>query len=561
VVVILAAVLSVLWGATLLWLSHVAAQGRQQALMHSARTIMSAAEAQIEHFITAGRVLAESPALLNDDIPAFEAQARRSVAALGDAWIILGRPDGEQLFNTRMETGPAGPLQSPTAHAAVRRAIAAGRMQMSDVFIGTTLQKPIMSITLPVARDGVPRYVLVIVFSPHVFDPLLNGLPDNWLAGIVDSKGNFITRSVDNDVVVGQPASEGWRATMHTTGISEFPSRDGEMLVNANMPSRHLGWAAAVGVRTAALYFPLWTTLSVAALLGAAAIGVCLAVLAGIGRRIAAMLDALKRAVTDLRRQKPTLERSGDPDIDPLIEAFNVTAADLAAIERERAQHDRQMKLAAAELNHRSKNLLTVVMGMARLIGRDARDLMNFNERFNARLQALARCQDLLIENDWKQASLAEVVRSQIEPFAMGRVDVTGEPVMLATETIQPFSLLLHELATNAAKYGALSIADGRVALSWSVARGAAGEPTLSLTWRESGGPAARTPDRRGFGTTVIQETCVHSLGGSVTLDFRPDGLVCTCAIPLGAAGAVRARPGAAPAAEPTSAARELVAD
>jgi two-component sensor histidine kinase len=545
VVVALAAVLTVLWGATLGWLFQVASEGRQQALMHSARTIMSAAEAQLDQFITAGRVLVASPALERDDVATFEAQARRAASTLGEAWIVLATPNSEQIFNTRLPPGgSSGLVRSTTARAVLKRALATGQMQVSDVFAGTLVPAPIINITFPVVRDGVPRYALVIAFSPRVFDRLLEGMPDNWLAGLADSQGNYVARSAGSDELVGRPASAAWRETMHQEGVTEIRSRDGEMLINANMPSARTGWAAAVGVRTAALYRPTWATLSVAGLLGALAIGVCLAVLGGIRRRIVAMLGALSRAVTGLRRHEATLERTGEHEIDRLIEAFNETATELAAIERERAQHDRQMTLAAEELNHRSKNLLTVISGMARLIARDARDLKHFNIRFNARLQALARCQDLLIDNDWKPASLAEVVRSQTEPFALGRIDISGDMVMLATETIQPLSLLLHELATNAAKHGALSAPEGRVTVRWTVSVDAAGRRTLSLAWQERGGPAVEAPAGAGFGTTVIRETCVQSLGGTVQLDYLPAGLVCSFTFPLDAGA------GAQPATE-----------
>jgi two-component sensor histidine kinase len=321
---------------------------------------------------------------------------------------------------------------------------------------------------------------------------------------------------------------------MHETGVSEFPSREGVPLIQATVASQRLGWASGVAVDRAALYAPLWTRAAVSGAVAAAAILSCLALVIGLGRRINSSWVQLARAVANLRRQKPTVERTGEPEIDSVIEAFNLTAAELSAHERQRAAHERQMQVAAREVSHRSKNLLAVTTAIAALLSRDAPDAKTFTARFTQRLQALARCQDLLIESNWTEALLENVIASQLVPFGPGRFDTSGEPVRIPAAAVQSLSMVFHELATNAAKYGALSVPGGRVAVGWSTAPAQANEHRMiSIVWREIGGPPANEPGQRGFGSTVIAASCRQTLNGTLDLDFRPEGLVCSFTFPL----------------------------
>ena len=258
----------------------------------------------------------------------------------------------------------------------------------------------------------------------------------------------------------------------------------------------------------------------------------CLAIVIGLGRRINSSLRLLERAVGNLRRQKPTVERTGEREIDSVIEAFNLTAGEISAHEQERAAHERQMRVAAREVTHRSKNLLAVTTAIAGLLSRDAPDAKTFSIRFNERLQALSRCQDLLIASNWTEATMEDVIESQLAPFTKEQFDLFGESVKIPAGSMQALCMVFHELATNAARHGALSVANGRVAVNWSIGPE---EPdrTVSIVWREIGGPTVRVPGRRGFGGTVIATSCRQSLNGTIDLDFRPEGLVCSFTILL----------------------------
>ena len=186
------------------------------------------------------------------------------------------------------------------------------------------------------------------------------------------------------------------------------------------------------------------------------------------------------------------------------------------------------------ELTHRSKNLLAVIQGMARQTARHAGTIDAFLDQFGARLQALAASHDLLVQESWHGASLSELVRSQLGHYLDRgpQVVVEGPAVLLKPEAAQSLALALHELATNASKYGALSVAGGQVAIRWrELPPGEGGG--IEVLWTESGGPEiAAAPERRGFGTLVIERNLARTLEAEVKLDFASPGLRCRIVIP-----------------------------
>jgi PAS domain S-box-containing protein len=188
---------------------------------------------------------------------------------------------------------------------------------------------------------------------------------------------------------------------------------------------------------------------------------------------------------------------------------------------RRTAEEERELLL--AELNHRVRNLFSVLRSLARQAGRAA-DVPAFQALFLARLDALSRAYTLALDHRWQRVDLRTLVDLAVEPFdGESRVVVDGPPVALDAKRALSLGLALHELATNAVKHGALAVAGGRVRLAWAVAPGEAGS-TVHLSWREEHGPAVHPPARRGFGTRLIEGTFGHELGGDVRLDFAASG-------------------------------------
>ncbi|MBL6457189.1 PAS domain-containing protein [Belnapia sp. T6] len=192
---------------------------------------------------------------------------------------------------------------------------------------------------------------------------------------------------------------------------------------------------------------------------------------------------------------------------------------------------ERQMLL-AREVDHRSKNALAVVQAALRLTTKD--DAQAFAAAISGRVGALARAQTLLAQGRWTGADLRTLVEAELAGFinleSGPRIGIAGPPLTVSAEAAQPISMVLHELATNAVKYGALSVAEGAVSIAWRL-DGAADQ--LLFDWVETGGPAiAGAPRRAGFGSRLLKAT-LRQLGGSLSLDWRPAGLACTLDLPL----------------------------
>jgi two-component sensor histidine kinase len=168
------------------------------------------------------------------------------------------------------------------------------------------------------------------------------------------------------------------------------------------------------------------------------------------------------------------------------------------------------------------------VQAIAGQTARNSPGIEEFQARFSQRLSAMARSQDLLVSRNWTGVSLTELARTQLAPFAeekSQRISMTGPKLDLKPDAVHSLTLVLHELATNAAKYGALSVPEGRVAIAWDLAGADNGERRFRMSWRESGGPPVTPPARNGFGHVVISEMVASSLRGDVTLDYAESGL------------------------------------
>ena len=190
-----------------------------------------------------------------------------------------------------------------------------------------------------------------------------------------------------------------------------------------------------------------------------------------------------------------------------------------------------RQKLMIDELNHRVKNTLATVQSIAMQTARSHDDPRAFAQSFQARLLALSHTHDLLTRSHWEGADLRDVLRHETEAHGSHRVSLSGPPVPLTPAAALSLGMIFHELATNAAKYGALAAAEGRIHVDWSLS-GQDGR-RLTLTWREVGGPRVQPPTRRGFGARLIERNIRHDLAGTLALDYADGGLVAEISISL----------------------------
>jgi two-component sensor histidine kinase len=192
-------------------------------------------------------------------------------------------------------------------------------------------------------------------------------------------------------------------------------------------------------------------------------------------------------------------------------------------VRREHAEE--QQNLLIGELHHRVKNTLTVVQSLITLSLRSAEDFETFGNSITSRIASLAKTHTLLVDRQWHTVSLRELLTSEYGPYAEGeRITLDGPEVSLPSQIAVGIGMALHELITNAIKYGSLSVPAGRVSLTWTTQQNGA-ETKLALTWVESGGPPVAPPKRRGFGTILLERLLGPQIEGAITTDFAPEGL------------------------------------
>ena len=195
---------------------------------------------------------------------------------------------------------------------------------------------------------------------------------------------------------------------------------------------------------------------------------------------------------------------------------------------------EERLKLLAAEVDHRARNALAVAQTLVRLTRADT--VPAFATAVTGRISALARAHTLLSQSRWEGVDFNGLVTQELAPYQSGdadRVQASGPPIALGPVAAQALAMALHELATNAAKHGALSVPQGRVKIEWAV-----GATNLfELRWVEMGGPDVMQPNRKGVGTAVVERTVRDQLGGAVDFKWRVDGLVCEITVPFEALG------------------------
>ena len=250
----------------------------------------------------------------------------------------------------------------------------------------------------------------------------------------------------------------------------------------------------------------------------------------------AAATEAIKREVirTGIAKRGEYLihwegiDRYYDLLVDPMFDAAgHIKGVRCAAIDiTERKREQQHIRLLMREVNHRSKNMLTLVQAVARQTAAKKTD--DFLGRFDERLRALAASQDLVVKNEWRGVDLDELILSQLSHFKdiiRTRIDLKGPPLFISASAAQTIGMALHELGTNAGKYGALSNKEGRIDVAWQLDRDDEGQDIFVMAWRESDGPPVSPPTHRGFGSTLILRIVEVSLNAEVELDYPVSGL------------------------------------
>jgi two-component sensor histidine kinase len=390
---------------------------------------------------------------------------------------------------------------------------------------------------LPVARslgdtrDGASGIIAATLDLTWLADQLRKrGVPPGGSLTIADRHGVVLSRDPLFDRFVGTQIPDPYMRLVWATdpGVEDLVSQDGTRRVLGYVPARSgpYGIYVSAGLSSEASYEALErsTRVSVMIALAGAALALFGAWAVGetaVRRPLSVMSETLARWRRGDLEARTGFRANGE--IGQLGAALDSLMDEIAAQQKER-------RLLVQELNHRVKNALATaqaIAGSTFSVSPEARELL---PEYSARLVALGRAHDLLTRENWQGAPLREVVDSVIGPLASPsqRFKVGGPDVEIGPRHALALTMLLHELCTNASKYGALSVPEGRVSILWSTE----GADVVDLDWTESQGPPVVPPERRGFGTKLIQGSLRGGLG-TVELDFPPEGVSCRIRLTL----------------------------
>jgi signal transduction histidine kinase len=292
-----------------------AEQVQRTSLLYAARSITAAVDAELGKYVALAEALSRSPALLDDNLDAFELEARRALPAGEDAGVLVSDAVGQQLLNPFAQPGQPLPRRNPIAIAAQHRAFSTRSIVVTDLLRGPLTQELITNIEVPIFKDEQPFRGLAIVMKQQEFLRLLSvkDIPRNWLASIIDGEGRFIARVPSAQV--GQIASEGHRAIKQHSGLFEYSSIEGDPLIAANAQSSKSNWSAEVAVKKAELQEGAWSAVRWAVLLGAGLSAASLLLGWRLARQITQPIDQLREAFADVPAEPGKPIAIGPPEI------------------------------------------------------------------------------------------------------------------------------------------------------------------------------------------------------------------------------------------------------
>ena len=294
-----------------------------------------------------------------------------------------------------------------------------------------------MTVELPVRRKDKPPLEIIIGMEPGIFLSLFEqwNLPEGWLAGLIDRNGNFIARSRNHEQNVGKPASEGFRTAARTAaqGWNEMLSLEGATIANAHVTSPLERLGDGTGRRQSRCSRRRSAdTILIAGLAGGATTLLSLLLAIWSARRIARPIEQIEQGTHALMlRRAISFSNTGLPEADRTLDALASTARVFEQHDKERDEREAHVRLIMRELSHRSKNLLAIVLAIARQTSRHTTSFSDFESRFNSRIQALADAHDLLVEQQWSGALIDDLVRAQLAAFGMEKVTCRGERILL----------------------------------------------------------------------------------------------------------------------------------
>lgn len=489
----------------------------------TSRSIVQAVERELTANITTMRVLATTPALNARDYAAFYERARAGLQGTGTAAYLLDA-DMVPLMTTRMPY-PERPKTSSDPETA-RRSLETRTVMVSNLVFSEAAQRFVFNIMQPIfPPDGGPGMVLGISRDAETLAATLvaDKLPEGWNVALIDGTGRVIAGSAAASRTGDYFTLLNPDSLSSAQGWNEISTTSGEM-VAAIQRSFLTGWTLVAWAPRDVVARPLadafWSLLVGGLLLAALVILVIYWVSLQIGRSVHRLEDDAE--LVGAGETVPARDY-------PITEIANISSA-LSEASRKRRAAEVEVRFLMRELAHRSKNQMTVIAAMAKQTAKGADSVPDFVASFEKRIFGLARSTDLLLANGAVGVDLEELLTRQIEPFGPvdgKRVKLSGPSMRLNMQSAQIIGMAAHELATNAVKYGAFATDLGSLRVTWTRTPGA-----VQFEWRETVPSLPPLTERKGFGTTVLENMVGRALGAEVTRTLHDDGIEWRFAIP-----------------------------
>lgn len=477
---------------------------------------------QLQGMVTSLRGFSTSNSLSQGNLPEIY-QAAKTALAGTDTFLIVADKNLNQLLNTRRPYGERLGKISDTGQAQL--SLDTGAIVISDGFLGRIAQTWVFNVSMPWKQRGVDPLVLIMTQNAETLASALSmqNLRGGWNAVVVDKNG-IVMASTLMSSDVGKPFALDQQSgpDRPTRSVVDFNDKRYELISKRSEVS---GWRVVLWAERAVIQRPMARTFRILLLGGAAMIAIGGFAAWLLGRQIT---KSVRKLATDAHRLGVGEDVAAT--VFPVRELSTVSAA-LADASAERRASENEIRLLMREVAHRAKNQLTVVSSLAKQSARSARSVSDFSESFQQRIMGLARSTDLLIAGGVAGVELTELIKVQIEPFrpadASG-LETKGPKFRLSLQAAQTLGLALHEMATNAAKYGALSTPHGKLSVKWSL-----DGDDLTIVWRERlQSFEAPSTGTKGFGTQLIDRTLGGALGARIERIYHEDGLECRLVIP-----------------------------
>lgn len=496
-------------------------------LASQAQKIASAAAAVIDQNLNgyklAMQVLATSDAVREGRFEDFYRQSKQLSDSIPGGAISLRQPTGELIFMTSLPYNASVAEEPEAALRAANRLAVEHRSPVISDLIGTPNHQDFLALAMPVLANGQVQYLLTLKLAPTSLAALLDAQAHaaDWGLQITDNADRIIARSGGGKDIGGKASADFIQHSRGDSGSFVSENSAGARLT-AYRRSELSGWRIAAVTDVQSPTYRSTASLIVLAL----GLGASLALGIFYGRYLSKpvlKLKALARATgADQEMATGIAELSG---------VSGAIAGSIAALE----QWELARSSLAEEMNKRMEAMLGVVRAIEKQTIRHSRSLQQFGKSFEERLAALARSHEALGDREFHSSDLAKLIAQTCKPFATAeQVDLDGPPLELDIKAAVEIGMVIHELISNAAKYGALNALAGRVKIRWDLPT-EGGLRILRLQWQEEGGPPIQAAHKEGFGTVLLRSIVEQDFGGRVDMIFARDGLMCIVCIPLAA--------------------------